>query len=234
MIARQFLTAAALSLSTTTLSAQNVGSMPERSPFRDVEKRQGIAILAGPVFGGKDRAGAAPRGGMAIGLRYDVPLGASPIAFTSTLMRQSAKRDVLQPGLPLANRIGGTVSEPLWMLDAAFTLLLTGNRSWHSFVPGVTLGAGIVSGATSVTDSSNFKFGTRFAPSGGLSLKFAPERSRWTVRADLTTRMYSVPFPQSFRDTTPGVPRIVGVNSKNDWVLNTMLTLGLVREIGRR
>ncbi|MES3033341.1 MAG: hypothetical protein V4813_05025 [Gemmatimonadota bacterium] len=234
MSARQLFAAAALSLCTTTLSAQNVGSMPEQSPFRDVEKRQAFAILAGPVFGGKDAAGAAPRGGMAVGFRYDIPLGSSPIAFTSTLMRQSSKRDVLQPGQPLANRIGATVSEPLWMLDAAFTLLLTGNRSWRSFVPGVTLGAGLVAGGSSVTDSSNFKFGTRFAPSGGLSLKYAPVRSRWTVRADLTSRLYSVPFPQSFRDSTPGIPRIVGVNSKNDWVLNTMLTLGLVREIGRR
>ncbi len=234
MSARQLLTAAALSFSTTALSAQNVGSMPEQSPFRDVEKRQGFAILAGPVFGGKDAAGAAPRGGMAVGVRYDLPLGASPLSFTGTLMRQSSKRDVLQPGLPLANRIGGTVSEPLWMLDAGFTLLLTGNRSWHSFVPGITLGAGLVSGAGSVTDSSNFKFGTRFAPSGGLNLRYAPARSRWTVRADLTSRLYSVPFPQSFRDSTPGIPRIVGVNSKNDWVMNTMLTLGLVREIGRR
>ena len=234
MIARQLIAAAALAVTSTTLSAQNVGSMPEQSAFRDVEKRQGLAILAGPVFGGKDRAGAAPRGGMAVGVRYDVPLGASPLAFTSTLMRQSSKRDVLQPGQPLANRIGGTVSEPLWMLDAAFTLLLTGNRSWHSLVPGITLGAGIVAGSSSVTDSSNFKFGNRFAPTGGLSLRYAPVRSRWTVRADLTSRMYSVPFPQSFRDSTPGIPRIVGVNSKNDWVINTMLTLGLVREIGRR
>lgn len=232
MIARPLLLAGALAGTAAGLSAQSVGALPEQSVFRDVEKRQGIAILAGPVFGGKDRAGAAPRGGMAVGIRYDLPLGASPIAFTSTLMRQSSKRDVLQPGL--ATRVGGTVSEPLWMLDAAFTLLLTGNRSWHSLVPGVTLGAGIVAGSSAVTDSSNFKFGNRFAPSGGLSLKYAPVRSRWTVRADLTSRMYSVPFPQTFRDSTPGIPRIVSVNSKNDWVFNTMLTLGLVREIGRR
>jgi hypothetical protein len=58
--------------------------------------------------------------------------------------------------------------------------------------------------------------------------------SRWTLRADITNRFYSVRFPESFRDSTPNIPRIVGPNSRSDWVRNTMMTLGLVREFGRR
>jgi hypothetical protein len=54
------------------------------------------------------------------------------------------------------------------------------------------------------------------------------------VRADLTNRFYSVAYPQTFRDSTPGIPTIVGPNVKSSWTRNTMLTLGLVREIGRR
>jgi hypothetical protein len=149
-------------------------------------------------------------------------------------MRQAASRDILQPGLPLTNRIGATVSQPLWMLDAAFTLLLTGNRSWHSFVPSTTFGVGIVTDNRAVTDSSKFQFGNRFAPILGFGLKYAPQRSRWTVRADITNRFYSVPYPQTFRDSTPGVPRVVATNIKKSWTRNTMLTFGLVREIGRR
>jgi hypothetical protein len=226
--------AAALLGGTTALPGQSVGSLPVNSPFRDVEKRQSVTLLSGISIGGKDIAGAAPRGGIAQGIRYDVPLGGSPLDFTGILMRQAATRDLLQPGLPLANRIGGSVSEGLWMLDAAFTIRVTGGKSWHSLVPYVTAGAGFVVGAGSATDSSGFAMGSRFAPSGGLGLKFAPERSRWTVRADITNRFYSVRFPQSFRDSTPNVPRIVGPNSRNDWVRNTMFTLGLVREFGRR
>jgi hypothetical protein len=217
-----------------SLTAQNVGSLPARSPFRDTEKRQSLALIIGPSFGGRDIAGAAPRGGLALGLRYDIPLGGSPIDFTGFLMRQGATRDVLQPGLPPASRIGTSVSEGLYMLDAAFTLRLTGNKSWRSLVPSITGGVGFVAGAGSPRDSSGFTFGSRFAPSVGFGVKYAPERSRWTVRADLTNRLYSVPFPQTFRDSTPGAPRIVGVNSNSDWVRNTMLTLGLVREFGRR
>ncbi len=222
-----------LLLCSMPLAAQ-VGTTPDKSPFRDIEKRQDVSVIAGQSFGGKDKAGAAPRGGQAIGLRYDVRLGASPLAFTSSFMRQSASRDILQPGLPLSNRVGATVSQPLYMLDAAFTLLLTGAKSWHSVLPTFTAGVGLVTDNKAVTDSSQFKFGTRFAPVIGLGVKYAPLRSRWTLRADLTNRLYSVPYPQTFRDSTPGVPRVVAGNVNSKWTRNSMLTLGIVREIGRR
>lgn len=234
MIARHLLIAVTLLGSATPLAAQNVGATPVNSPFRDVEKRHSVTLLSGISTGGKDIAGAAPRGGLAQGVRYDVPLGSSPLDFTGIVMRQAATRDILQPGQPLVNRVGASVSEGLWMLDAAFTLRVTGSKSWRRLVPYVTIGAGFLAGAGSATDSSGFALGSRFAPSAGLGIKFAPERSRWTVRADITNRFYNVPFPQSFRDTTPNVPRIVGTNSRGDWVRNTMFTLGLVREFGRR
>lgn len=210
-----------------------VGTTPERSPFRDLEKRQDITLLAGPSFGGRDEVGAAPRGGIAVGLRYDIRLGGSPLAFTSMFVRQAATRDILQPGLPLASRNGGSVSRALNFIDAAFTLLLTGSKSWHSIVPSVTAGVGLVNGG-GITDSSNFNFSNKFAPSVGFGVKYARDRSRWTLRADVTNRFYNVKYPDRFRDTTPGVPRIVPPGTDGGWTRNTMLTLGLVREIGRR
>ena len=234
MARRTMIALAPLSMLWSSALFAQVGTTPEQSPFRDVEKRQDLTFLFGPSIGGKDNAGAAPRGGAAMGVRYDVKLGSSPIAFTSSILRQAASRDVLQPGLPLSNRVGATVSQPLYMVDLGMTLLLTGNKSWRSLVPSLTLGVGLVTDNKAVTDSSRFRFGNRPAPSLGLGLKYAPLRSRWTVRADLTNRFYSVPYPQGFRDTTPNVPRVVGANVNNSWTRNTMLTLGLVREIGRR
>ena len=213
--------------------AQQVGTTPEKSPFRDLEKRQDVTLLIGPSFG-RDRAGAAPRGGAAVGLRYDVALGSAPLTFTSSLLRQGSSREVIQPGLPLANRSGGTVSQPLWFFDLGLQMLLTGNRSWHGIQPSLTAGAGIAYDGAGITDSSNFSFGTRFSPVLGLGVKYAPVQSRWTVRLDFINRFYSVPYPQSFRDTVSGVPRVVGTNVNSAWTRNTMLTLGLVRGIGRR
>lgn len=209
-----------------------VGTTPERSPFRDLEKRQDVTLMFGPSNGGKDKAGAAPTGGSVFGARYDVNMGASPITFTAMIMRQGATRNILQPGLPLAQRVGRTVSEGLWSFDAAFTLLLTGNRSWHSLAPSVTAGVGLMTNNAGITDSSQFSFGTRFSPVLGLGLKYAPQRSRWTMRADLVNHFYSVPYPQTFRDSTVGVPRIT--TSKNDWVRNTRLMVGITRMFGRR
>jgi hypothetical protein len=227
-----FVTSALLLLVSAAPLLAQVGSTPERSPFRDVEKRQELSVLFGPSFGGKDKVGAAPRGGVAAGVRYDIRLGNSPLAFTSSVMRQTATRDILQPGLPLANRVGATVSQPLYLIDAAFTLLLTGSKSWHSLMPSVTAGIGLVTDNKSVTDSSQFKFGNRFSPVFGLGLKYAPQQSRWTVRADLTNHFYSVPYPQVFRDSTPNVPRITTVRSS--WTRNSVLSIGLVRGFGRR
>jgi hypothetical protein len=233
MIARFCIGAAVLTIGSSALAAQ-VGTTPEKSPFRDLEIRQDVTLIAGLSVGGHDKAGAAPRGGPVFGLRYDVNLGTSPLAFTSSVMRQSASRDILQPGLALSNRIGANVSQPLWIVDAAFSLLMTGNKSWHSFSPSITFGASIVTDNKAISDSSKFQFGTKLAPLFGLGLKYAPQRSRWTVRADITNRFYNVKYPQSFRDTTLNVPRVVPVNIKGSWTRNTMFTLGLVREIGRR
>ena len=233
MIARVLSGVAVLTIGSSTLAAQ-VGSTPQQSPFRDAEIRQNVTLIAGASIGGKDKVSAAPHGGAVFGIRYDVNIGSSPLAFTSTVLRQAASRDILQPGLPLANRIGATVSQPIWAIDAAFSLLLTGNRSWHALVPSVAFGASLVTDNKAVTDSSKFEFGTKFSPLLGFGLKYAPQRSRWTVRADMTNRFYNVKYPQTFRDSTPNVPRVVGPNVKGSWTRNTMLTIGLVREIGRR
>jgi hypothetical protein len=224
-------TIAALLLSAPRLHAQ-VGRLPERSPFRDVEKRQEVTLLVGTSTGGKDRAGAAPRGGTVFGARYDYRLGSSPLAFTGGIGMQTASRDVLQPGN--TQRIGRTVSQPLYYSDVAFTLLLTGNKSWHSLVPSVTAGAGLVFDGKAISDSSQFQFGTRFGILGGFGVKYAPARSRWTVRADISNRFYNVRYPSTFSDSTSNVPRIVPQSVSGAWTRNTQLTLGLVRGFGRR
>jgi opacity protein-like surface antigen len=215
------------------LTAQ-IGSTPERSPFRDVEKRQEVSLIVGPSFGGKDRAGAAPRGGIVFGARYDLRLGASPLAFTSSLTQQTATRDILQPGQPLANRVGRTISQSLYFFDAGLTMLLTGSKSWHSLQPMVTAGVGIATGAPVNADSSRFDFGTRFGFHVNAGVKYAPVKSRWSVRADLSNRFYAVPYPTTFSDSTPGAPRIVPLGVTKSWTRNMVLSIGLVRGFGRR
>jgi hypothetical protein len=211
-----------------------VGTTPERSPFRDTEIRQHLVVFVGQSTGGRDIAGAAPRGGDVLGVRYDLPLGQSPMLFTSSLMRQGARRDILQPGLPIANRVGATVDQPLYFLDLGLTLLLTGNKSWRSLVPSVTGTVGFATDNKGVVDSSNFSFGNRFSVGVNLGLKYAPLRSRWAVRGDVMNRFYSVRFPASFRTAPTGVETIVPLNSNSDWTRNTIFSLGLVRELGRR
>jgi hypothetical protein len=154
--------------------------------------------------------------------------------FTSSFVRQGSRRDILQPGLPIANRIGATVDQPLYMLDLGLTLLLTGTKSWRSLVPSVTGTVGVATDNKGVVDSSQFSFGNRFTVGVNFGLKYAPQRARWSMRADMMNRFYSVRFPSTFRSAPTGVDPIVGANVTSDWTRNTVFTLGLVREIGRR
>jgi hypothetical protein len=224
----------ALTLGAAATAGAQVGTTPEQSPFRDTEIRQHLVLFVGQSTGGRDIAGAAPRGGGVLGLRYDLPLGQSPMLFTSSFMRQGARRDILQPGLPIANRVGATVDQSLYFLDLGLTLLLSGNKSWRSFVPSVTGTVGVVTDNKGVVDSSNFSFGNRFSLGLNLGLKYAPQRSRWSLRGDVMNRFYSVPFPASFRTAPSGVEPIITGNRSSDWTRNTIFSLGLVRELGRR
>lgn len=217
------------------VQAQQVGTTPDQSPFRDMEKRQDVTLFFGLSTGGHDRAGAAPRGGGVFGARYDVRMGNTPLAFTAMVSRQGATRDVLQPGLPVAQRVGASVSQPLYFLDGGFTLLLTGGKSWNNFVPSATFGAGMAFDPRGVSDSSKFSFGSRISPSFGLGLRYAPVNARWTVRGDIISHFYGVKYPQTFRDSSvAGVPRIVPINVNSSWTRNTAFTLGITRGFGRR
>jgi hypothetical protein len=220
-------------LAARTLGAQ-VGTTPATSPFRDIEKRQNVVLMFGQSLGGRDRAGAAPSGGQTMGIRYDLPLGRSPLLFTSGFVRQNSTRDILQPGLPIESRVGRNVAQPLYFVDVGLTLLATGNKSWRSMVPSLTGGLSVVTDNKGVTDSSQFSFGNRFGFHLNLGMKYAPTRSRWSARADIMNRFYSVKYPGTFRAATNTVPSIVPGNINADWTRNTVFSLGLVREIGRR
>jgi hypothetical protein len=215
-------------------AAGQVGTLPERSPFRDLESRQDLTFLAG-LGGGRDRLGAAPNGGLAIGVRHDLRVS-GPAALMSRVIVQLSDRDILRTrGVPPAARIASSESQPLYFADVGVTLNLTGQKSWRGLVPSLNGSLGFVGDFRDASDSSGFRFGNRFALQFGAGVKWhAP--GRWTVRADLTNYFYNVTYPNTFRILAPvnGEQPLLGVaEGARTWVRNSMLLVGLTRHFGR-
>ncbi len=214
-----------------------VGVPPIRSPFRDLEFNQSFSLLGGYFHAGKDPAGVAPQSGPIVGVQYD--LGGGPAIFTTRVRTLLSDRTVLDPARPATDRVIGTERRPLTMLDAGLTLALTGARTFHGLVPLVHAGAGIATNFGH-TDPGGFTFGTSFALSYGLGVRYVPSpSSRYALRVDVGNTLYRVRYPASYAQPSTGYdsttysgPRdstsIVPSNSAlSRYRNNTAITVGL-------
>lgn len=231
---RSLVRSAAIALVVAPVAHAQVGTLPERSPFRDVEGKHELALFGG-LGGGRDAVGAAPNGGLALGVRYDFHV-TGPALLTARLVRQGAERDILNTrGVPPASRVAGTVSQALYLADVGVTLNLTGRKSWRNVVPSVTAGLGLATDFRGASDSSQFRFGNRFALQVGGGVKWHA-RGRYTVRADLVNYLYNVAYPGTFRIAAPAAgeqPILPITAGLSRWTRNSMLTIGVSRHFGR-
>lgn len=182
----------------TLPAAAQVGHDPVTSPYVDLEYKQELTALFGYLRARHDPAGVAPKSAPMTGLRYELNL-VGPLSLSSDFTLASAERDVIDPSKPLAQRSAGTQSASGYAADIALAMNLTGRKSWHSIVPQVRAGIGLVHSAAK-DDSSGFAFGTPFAFSFGGGLKLVPGggRGRIQLRADLTDRVFKLSYPDSY------------------------------------
>ena len=179
-----------------------VGYPASRSPFTDLDFNQSFTVLGGYFHAAKDPAGVAPQGGPLVGLQYD--LGSGPAIFTTRVRTVFSDRTVLDPARPASERVLGTEKRPLTMLDLGLTLALTGSRTFHGFVPLVHAGGGIVTNFGG-TDPGGFTFGTSFALSYGLGVRYVPSSaSRYALRVDVGSSLYRVRYPASYAQPSTG------------------------------
>lgn len=220
-----------------TSGGGEVGYPPAASPFRDVQYSQSFTLLGGYFHAARDPAGVAPRSGPLFGLQYD--LGSGPAIFTTRVRSVASDRTVLDPARPANDRVIGTERRPLTMLDAGLSLALTGARTFHGFVPLVHVGAGVVTNFGHA-DPGGFSFGTSFALTYGLGLRYVPSpASRYAVRADVGNAFYRVRYPTSYTLPSTGYdPRTYGGTADSSSIVpsntplsryrnNTALTVGV-------
>lgn len=206
--------------------AAQVGHMPDRSPYRDLEYRQELSFFGGYFNAQRDPAGVAPRPGAQAGVRYEILLG-GPAQFYARVAGISSQRMYIDPARPAASRQEGLRSTPLLQTDIGLTGNLTGRRSIWRMVPMVSAGLGVLSDLGRKADKGSYRFGTPFAISLGAGLRYAPG-GRIQLRLDYTDHLYRIRYPQSYFVTTAGAgsPVLSGKAKANVWTNNAGITLG--------
>jgi hypothetical protein len=217
---------AAAALLTALPATAQVGHEPSRSPYVDLDYSQELTLLGGYLRTRHDPAGIAPKNRPIVGLRYEVRL-TGPLAFSADMLGGTGSRDVIDPLKPVATRKLGAESNAVVAADVALALNLPGERSWHSLVPQIRGGVGLVS-SRARDDSSGFAFGTRFAFTMGGGVKYVPAGSRFQLRADVTDRIFKLDYPDAYyrlaSDNTAVLP---GSTAKSFYTHHTALTVGV-------
>ena len=205
-----------------------VGYPPARSPYLDLEHAQELTLFGGQYHAHRDPADVGPQSGLITGLHYEWRAG-GPAHLVGEVARISSDRNLIDPAKTGAARELGTASRPLYSFTAGLGLSTTGAKSWHHIVPELEGGLGFVSDFHSQADSGGFKFGTRFAFTWGGGVRYVPS-GRWAIRADFTSRMYQIGYPQTFYlEPTGGTPVVPATQAKSFWLNNPALTLGISR-----
>ncbi len=212
----------ALMLWTASAQAQ-IGYPPAESPFRDLVYKQDATLFTGYYSAGSDPVGVGPQSGPLIGARYEVRIG-GPAQFSVRAGRVFSERTTINPALAEGQRVVGTSSMPLYIIDLGITFNLTGQKSYRGFVPVVTLGGGIASDFTSKRDIGDFRFGTPFAISLGGGVRYVRD-GPFQMRLDLTDYLYQIRYPSSYFRATGGAAPVKR-GSQSAWTNNMALTVG--------
>ena len=216
----------ACSVVATPMAAQ-IGHVPQRSPYADLEFRQEATLFAGYYSAGEDKVGVAPGSGPMLGVRYDLRLG-GPASLTSKFAYVQGQRNVIDPRRPADDRIvQSDASWPIYMADVGISLNLTGQRSYRRLVPCVNGAIGVASDLKGGSDVGAWKFGTPFAFSFGGGIKWVPA-GNIQARIDVTDQLYQIKYPNSYYVVaSDGTSVLAARASKTDWTSNLGLTIGV-------
>jgi hypothetical protein len=207
--------------------AAQVGHVPQRSPYIDLEYRQEASLFGGYYNAGTDQAGVAPGSGPMVGLRYDLRLG-GPAALTTKLAYVKSERDVIDPRRPADQRIvENNAPWPIYTADVGIALNLTGQRSYRRIVPFVNAGVGVATDFKGSADVGAWRFGTPFALSFGGGVKWVPA-GNLQVRADVSDQLYQIKYPNSYYIAASDGTSVLGPkDATSDWTSNIGFSLGV-------
>lgn len=218
----------AASLASAPLAAQ-VGHAPAASPYEDLRGKQAVTLSVGYLVPSGDPAGIGPRNGQMFTGRYELLLSGPLWLVTRVGYAPGLDRTVKDPEAAPGLRVVGTVTEPLYLIDAGFGLNVTGNKSWHGIAPRVTGTLGAVTTLKSAFDVGGYRFGTKFAVSYGIGARIATG-SAWEVNTDFSHMLWKLNYPSAYGgDGTADDDSILGGGKLGPWQGSLLMTVGITR-----
>ena len=192
---------------------------------------QNLTLSAGWLAVRRDPANVAPNASAFASARYDASIG-GPAALYVRYTFAPSERRLLAPANPLATRVLSTPSVNTTVIDGGLDLSLTGRKTWKRLAPAITAGLGIASDFAKA-DTGAYRFGTKFAFTYGLGLRFIP-RSGLSFRADLTNYTWQYQYPDRYfikaADSTSVLTDTrVRSKYKGNWGLSAGLTIPVFR-----
>lgn len=213
-----------LLLAAAPLAAQ-VGHDPASSPYRELAGSNGVSALAGWFGGGGGSLGVGPHDGWMYGGRFQVKAN-RPISLGVGVMYGNLQRRVLDPKAPVDERDKGLVDQSVIIPEAVITMNLTGGKTWHRLSPFLGFGVGAAIGSSTPSDSSGYKFGTRFSFAPFAGLRFAPT-PRVALRGEVRGNLWKLSYPISYRTTNDNGDVIIADGSVGEWVMSEFFIFGL-------
>ena len=222
---------AACTLVPGALRAQ-VGHPPDRSPYEDISTGQNLTLSAGWLAVRRDPANVAPKSAAMAALRYDIAIG-GPAAFFVRYTFAPSERRLLAPANPLPTRVLSTPAVKTSVVDLGIDLSLTGKKTWNRLAPSIGAGVGVVSDFTKA-DTGAYRFGTKFAFTYGLGLRYIPRRLGMSFRVDLTNYTWQYQYPDRYfvraSDSTSVLSDTRSRSAyRGNWGLSAGLTVPLFR-----
>lgn len=205
------------------------------SPYRSIEGRHEVSVLAGymPLDAGSLELG--PKTGPFIGARYAIEVG-GPVFFEGVVSYLPTEREVIDPRRAEDDRSIGQTAVHLVMVDASMDFSVTGRRTWNRISPHLFAGGGLavdLAGDGEVSDGllaeDVFEFGTAFTANAGVGFRVSVT-SKLMLRADASLKLWRLNTPGGFDDPTKR-PEVPGVEPeplvRNEWVAGQGLSVSL-------
>ena len=206
-------------------AAAQLGTIPEKSPFRDVEYNHEWTFFTGFLSAGKDPAGVAPGSGALVGIRYDYHFS-GPLFGYVRATEVASSRLALNPGKSGAKRRIGEYRWPMTFFDVGLETSLTGQKAWHGLMPVVSLGAGAYSDFVKGADVGGFTVGSGLMFTFGGGIRYAPAK-KWQLRLEGYNYLYAIDYPASYENApSGGTGAILPPGAKGGYRSNWSLQLG--------
>ncbi|MEO8451639.1 MAG: hypothetical protein ABI647_17730 [Gemmatimonadota bacterium] len=209
--------------------AAQVGHDPAKSPYRDLKYGQFVSFTAGYFNGEGGQIGVGPHDGKIFTLRHEF-LADRPFSLAITAGYGDLKR-IIADTSSVASRpqFRGPVKQSVMFAEGTFQLNLTGGKTWHSIAPYIGSGIGLAFASSIKSDSSGYKFSTKFyvAPTVGLRIFATP---RLFIRLEARTYFWSLSYPATFRTDFDGsgpLQPVLTTPVSKEWVTSGVYNIGI-------